>query len=39
MLRQTFYTIPNDFEEAARVDGASTWRVLWEIYLPSSSQC
>jgi multiple sugar transport system permease protein len=34
MLRQTFYTIPADFEEAARVDGASTWRVLWEIYLP-----
>lgn len=34
MLRQTFYTIPSDFEEAARVDGASTWRVLWEIYLP-----
>ncbi len=34
MLRQTFYTIPADFEEAARVDGASTLRVLWEIYLP-----
>lgn len=34
MMRQTFYTIPGDFEEAARVDGASTWRVLWEIYLP-----
>jgi multiple sugar transport system permease protein len=34
MMRQTFYTIPVDFEEAARVDGASTLRVLWEIYLP-----
>jgi multiple sugar transport system permease protein len=34
MLRQTFYTIPADFEEAARVDGAGTARVLWEIYLP-----
>ncbi|MCC6453938.1 MAG: carbohydrate ABC transporter permease [Caldilineaceae bacterium] len=34
MLRQTFYTIPADFEEAARVDGASTLRVLWDIYLP-----
>ena len=34
MMRQTFYTIPADFEEAARVDGASTLRVLWDIYLP-----
>lgn len=34
MLRQTFYTIPMDFEEAARVDGANTLRVLWDIYLP-----
>lgn len=34
MLRQTFYTIPPDFEEAARVDGAGTLRCLWEIYLP-----
>jgi multiple sugar transport system permease protein len=34
MLRQTFYTIPGDFEEAARVDGAGTLRVLWDIYMP-----
>ncbi|MCS7222835.1 MAG: carbohydrate ABC transporter permease [Anaerolineae bacterium] len=34
MLRQTFYTIPTDFEEAARVDGASTLRCLKDVYLP-----
>jgi len=34
MLRQTYYTIPADFEEAARVDGAGTLRVLWDVYLP-----
>jgi multiple sugar transport system permease protein len=34
MLRQTYYTIPADFEEAARVDGASTLRCLKDVYLP-----
>lgn len=34
MLRQTFYSIPGDFEEAARVDGANTLQVLWHVYLP-----
>jgi multiple sugar transport system permease protein len=34
MLRQTYYTIPIDFEEAARVDGANTLQVLWHVYLP-----
>lgn len=34
MFRQTFVTIPGDFEEAARVDGAGTLRCLWDVYLP-----
>ena len=34
MMRQTFYSIPADFEEAARVDGAGTLRCLWDVYLP-----
>ena len=34
MFRQTFSTIPIDFEEAARVDGAGTLRCLWDVYLP-----
>jgi multiple sugar transport system permease protein len=34
MLRQTYYSIPIDFEEAARVDGASTLTCLRVVYLP-----
>ncbi|HXF62315.1 MAG TPA: carbohydrate ABC transporter permease [Caldilineaceae bacterium] len=34
MLRQAYYSIPVDFEEAARVDGATTLQVLWHVYLP-----
>jgi len=34
LLRQTFYSIPNDFEEAARIDGASTLICLKDVYLP-----
>jgi multiple sugar transport system permease protein len=34
LLRQTFYGIPNDYEEAARMDGASFLQTLRFIYLP-----
>ena len=34
LLRQTFQSIPNDFEEAARVDGAGTLRCLKDVYIP-----
>lgn len=34
MLRQYFLSIPNDLEDAARVDGASIWVVYWNIMLP-----
>lgn len=34
LMRQTFYSIPKDFEEAARVDGATTPQVLFSVYLP-----
>lgn len=34
LMRQTFFSIPKDFEEAARVDGASTPQVLGYVYLP-----
>src|SRR5579864_967114 len=36
LLRQYFMTLPKDLEDAARVDGASTLRVLWQIFLPLS---
>ena len=37
LMRQAFYAIPVEYEEAARIDGASTFRVLWHVYLPMLS--
>jgi multiple sugar transport system permease protein len=34
LLRQFFLTIPKDFDDAARIDGASYWRVFWQIMIP-----
>jgi multiple sugar transport system permease protein len=34
MLRQFLFTIPQDFVDAARVDGASYFRIYWNIMLP-----
>jgi len=36
LVRQYFRTIPMDLEAAARIDGASTWTILWRIMLPLS---
>jgi multiple sugar transport system permease protein len=36
LLRQYFYTIPVELEDAARVDGCSRLGVLWRILLPLS---
>jgi ABC-type glycerol-3-phosphate transport system permease component len=36
LLRQFFMTIPRDFEDAARIDGANTWQLLTRILLPLS---
>jgi ABC-type glycerol-3-phosphate transport system permease component len=36
MLRQFFMTIPRDFFDAAKVDGATSWRYLWQIVVPLS---
>jgi multiple sugar transport system permease protein len=35
-LRQFFRTLPIEYEEAARVDGASRLKVLWHVVLPLS---
>jgi len=35
-LRQFFRTLPVEYEESARVDGASRLKVLWHIVLPLS---
>ncbi len=34
LLRQTFRAIPRDFEDAARVDGATTLQTIWHVLLP-----
>ena len=36
LMRQFFVSIPKDLEEAAFIDGASRWRVLWRIFVPLS---
>ncbi len=34
LLRQYFLTIPRELEEAARIDGASYFKVWWQIIMP-----
>ncbi|HEX9017168.1 MAG TPA: carbohydrate ABC transporter permease, partial [Chloroflexota bacterium] len=34
LLRQFYMTIPFELEEAARIDGAGTWRIWWTIIIP-----
>jgi multiple sugar transport system permease protein len=34
LLRQFFRTIPDALTDAARIDGASEFRILWSIFLP-----
>jgi ABC-type glycerol-3-phosphate transport system permease component len=36
LLRQFFLTIPGEYDDSARLDGASSARILWSIYLPLS---
>lgn len=37
LIRQFFVSIPRDLEEAAVVDGASRWTILWRIFVPLST--
>lgn len=34
LFRQHFATIPKELEEAARIDGASLFRIYWQIFMP-----
>ncbi|MCS6843967.1 MAG: carbohydrate ABC transporter permease [Caldilineales bacterium] len=36
ILMNYFRGIPKELDEAARIDGANPWQVLWHIYLPTS---
>lgn len=34
LMRQYFTTIPTELEEAAALDGANRWQILWRVMLP-----
>ncbi len=34
LLRQTFMSIPQELDDAARVEGASALQILWRVYVP-----
>ena len=34
LMRQTFLALPRDFEEAAAIDGAPWWAIIWYVLLP-----
>lgn len=36
LLRQYFMTLPRELDEAAKVDGAGPFRILWSIILPQA---
>ncbi|MGJ3239112.1 MAG: carbohydrate ABC transporter permease [Anaerolineae bacterium] len=36
LMRQFFISVPKEIEEAALLDGASRFRVLWQIFVPLS---
>ncbi|KLU59415.1 L-arabinose transport system permease protein AraQ [Peptococcaceae bacterium CEB3] len=36
LMRQTFRQIPRDLEEAAMLDGASWWQIIWYVLLPAA---
>ncbi len=36
LMRQFFISIPRDLEEAAFIDGARRWKILWSIFVPLS---
>ena len=34
LLRQTFRQVPQELEDAARLEGATLWTRLWRVYVP-----
>jgi len=34
LLRQFFMGIPRELDEAARLDGASSWHIMWKVIIP-----
>ena len=36
LTRSYFHTIPESLRESAKLDGANSYRILWNVYLPTS---
>jgi len=36
LLRQFLMTLPHELDEAARIDGASSWQIYWRVLMPLS---
>lgn len=36
ILMNFFRNVPKELDEAARIDGANPWQILWNVYLPTS---
>jgi sn-glycerol 3-phosphate transport system permease protein len=36
LMRQTFKTVPQELDDAARIDGANWLQTLWNVYIPPS---
>jgi multiple sugar transport system permease protein/sn-glycerol 3-phosphate transport system permease protein len=36
LLRQHFRAVPRELDEAARIDGAGSWHILWRVIVPLS---
>lgn len=36
LLRQHFKSIPKALSEAAKIDGANIWQIIWKIYMPNA---
>lgn len=36
LLRNAFEGVPSEIEEAARIDGATEFQILWQVYIPMS---
>ncbi|MBP8934031.1 MAG: carbohydrate ABC transporter permease, partial [Candidatus Atribacteria bacterium] len=34
LMRQFFYSIPDEIIEAARIDGATEWQIFWRVSMP-----